>query len=61
MFEVSSVIEGSKGNVAIVVTMLMSPVVVPVISGLPIAVPMLSVTVLTAFGLIYSYIYSYLT
>jgi len=53
--ETSSVIEGSKGNVTvvvIVVTALVSPVVVPVVSGLPVAVLEVSVAVLTASGLI---------
>ncbi len=55
MSETSSVIEGLKGNVivvVIVVTALMSPVVVPVVSGLSVAVPVLSVSVLIASGLI---------
>ncbi len=54
MSETSSTIEGSEGNVAIVVvvvTALVSPVVVPMISELPVAVPMLSVAVLMASGL----------
>ncbi len=53
--ETSSVIKGSKGNVAIVVVVvitLMSHIVVPVVSGLPVTVPVLSVAVLTAFRLI---------
>jgi hypothetical protein len=49
------VIEGSGGNVpVVVVTMPVSPVAVvavPVVSGLPVAVPVLSVAVLTASGL----------
>jgi len=50
-----STIEGSEGNIAIVVvvaTTLISPVVVPVVSGLFVAVPVLSVAVLTTSGLI---------
>jgi len=54
-FETSSTIEGSRGNVAIVViviTTLMSSMVVPVVSGLFIAVPVLSIAVLMVSGLI---------
>ncbi len=55
MSDASFIIEGSGGNVAVVVlvvaTALVSPVVVPVVSGLPVAVPVLSVAVLTASGL----------
>jgi len=52
--EASSIIEGLKGNVVVVVvvaTALMSPVVVPVVSGLLVAVPVFSVAVLTVSGL----------
>ncbi len=55
VFKTSSAIEGSRGNVAVfvvVVTALMSLMVVPVVSGLPVAVPMLSVSVLIASGFI---------
>ncbi len=54
MSETSFAIEGSRGNVAvviIVVTALVSSVVVPVVSGLPVAVPKVSVVVLTTSGL----------
>jgi len=53
-FETSSAIEGSKGNIAVVVvvvTTLVSLVVVPVVSRFPIAVPVFSVAVLIASGL----------
>ena len=55
MSKVSFTIEGLKGNVAVVVVVvitLVSPIVVPVVSGLPVTVPVLSVAVLTAFRLI---------
>ena len=51
---VSFIIEGLKGNVTVVVviiTTLISPVVVPMVSELPVTVPVLSVAVLTASGL----------
>jgi len=52
-FEVLSVIEGLRGSVpGVVVTVPVSSVVVPVVSGLPVAVPEVSVAVLTASGLI---------
>ena len=53
--EVSSVIEGSKGNVAVVIvviTALVSLIVVPMVSELLITVPVFSIAVLTASGLI---------
>jgi len=53
--ETSSAIKGSRGNIAvviIVVTALVSSVVVPVVSGFPVAVSILSVAVLMASGLI---------
>ena len=54
MFETFFTIEGSKRNIAIVViiiTVLVSSMVVPIVSGLPITVPEVSVAVLTASGL----------
>jgi len=53
--ETSSVIKNSRGNVAVVVVVviaLMSSVVVPVVLGLPVAVPEVSIVVLMASGLI---------
>ncbi len=45
-------IEGAKGNVPeVVVIMSVSSIIVPVVSGLPVAVPEVFVTVLTASGL----------
>ncbi len=53
-FEISFTIKGSKGNVTIVViiiTTLISSVVIPVVSKLPVAVSVLSIVVLTTSGL----------
>jgi len=52
MSETSSTIESSRESVSVVVvTMPVSSVVVPVVSGLPVAVPVLFVAVLMASGL----------